>query len=176
MNWDEYFLKIAETVALNSKCCSRHIGAVLVRDKAIISTGYNGPPRGMKPCWIDRWCVGYDRVGANIYDGYAYKFGCPRIERGYKSGEGLHLCPAAHAERNALIQAARTGVSTEGTTLYCFCEQVCKDCASEIVNAGVKRLVYLAGGKPYDNLAGHILAECGMEISVIDMPHLAKRV
>jgi dCMP deaminase len=162
--FDDYFLRIAREVASNSKCYSRKIGAVLVKDKAIIASGYNGPPRGMHPCrytnafgdlWID---------------------GCPRKEQGFASGEGLHLCPAAHAERNALIQAARTGVSTKGTTLYCYCEQVCKDCAAEIVNAGVERLVYLDGGVPYDDLAGKILAECNIIVDVIPgYAHLPKR-
>ena len=157
-NWDDYFLRIAKVVAENSKCHSRKIGAVLVKDKAIISSGYNGPPRGMAPCAVNG------------------KPACPRKEQGYPSGQGLHLCPAAHAERNALIQAARTGVSTLGTTLYCYCEQVCKDCAVEIVNAGVERLVYLDGAAPYDDLAGKILASCNITVDVIPgYAHLEKR-
>jgi len=163
-NWDDYFLRIAKVVSENSKCHSRKIGAVLVKDKAIISTGYNGPPRGMTECGV-----------LNDY-GDIWRPACPRKEQGFASGEGLHLCPAAHAERNALIQAARTGVSTKGTTLYCYCEQVCKDCAAEIVNAGVERLVYLDGGVPYDDLAGKILAECNIIVDVIPgYAHLPKR-
>ncbi len=157
LDFDTYFMQIAAVVATKSTCWSRQIGAVLVKDKAIISTGYNGPPRGMSPC----------KVLNDFGDLYEYK--CPRREQGYKSGEGLHLCPAAHAERNALIQAARTGVSTMGSTLYCHCEQVCKECASEIVNAGVKRLVFLDGLPPYDKLAGRILSECKIEVVKIKM-------
>lgn len=154
--WDDYFLRIARVVAENSKCYSRKIGAVLVKDKAIISTGYNGPPRGMDPCTTDS----YLKTGV-------VEEGCPRKAAGFPSGKGLHLCPAAHAERNALIQAARTGVSTLGSTLYCYCGQVCKDCAAEIVNAGVVRLVYLEGVRPYDDLAGKILACSGIEVVVV---------
>jgi dCMP deaminase len=153
--WDDYFLDIANVVAENSKCFSRKIGAVLVRDKAIISTGYNGPPRGMDPCTYISDATG---VISEM---------CPRKAGGYPSGEGLHLCPAAHAERNALIQAARTGVSTMGSTLYCYCGQVCKDCAAEIVNAGCSRLVYLDGAVPYDNLAEKILKASGIEITIV---------
>jgi dCMP deaminase len=151
-DWDQYFLEIARIVSLASKCWSRQIGAVLVKDKAIISTGFNGPPRGMKPCTV-----------VNEF-GDGATFTCPRRKLGYKSGEGLHICPAAHAERNALIQAARTGISTKGTTLYCYCGQVCKDCAIEIANSGVKELVFLANVPDYDTLAGEILAECGVNV------------
>jgi len=151
-DWHSYFMSIAEVVATNSKCFSRKIGAVLVRDNAIIATGYNGPPRGLHPCRV-----------LNDY-GDAYIECCPRKEQGYESGKGLHLCVAAHAERNALIQAARTGVTTMGATLYCYCGQVCKDCAVEIVNAGVKRLVFLEGAPDYDSLAGYVLSQCGIEV------------
>lgn len=151
LDWDNYFMMLAKAVSVKSTCWSRQIGAVLVQDHAVISTGYNGPPRGMQPCHV------YTEFGDMVN-------ACPRKEQGYKSGEGLHLCPAAHAERNALIQAARTGVSTVGSTLYCYCGQVCKDCAVEIVNAGVKRLVYLDGQPAYDALASRILMECEIEV------------
>jgi len=168
--WDLYFLHIAKEVSKNSKCLSRQIGAVLVKDKAIISTGYNGPARGVQHCnerntsfylrldnKLDKDYLGREHITWKKYTK------CPRIELGYKSGEGLHLCQAGHAERNALIQAARNGISTKGTTLYCYCGQVCKDCAIEIVNAGVERLVYLKG-KPYDNYSEFILKESGITI------------
>lgn len=160
LDFDTYFMAIAKVVATKSTCWSRQIGAVLVKDKAIIGTGYNGPPRGMAPCHV---VTEFGEVTNGV---------CPRRELGFKSGEGLHLCPAAHAERNALIQAARTGVSTMGTTLYCYCGQVCKDCAAEIVNAGVTRLVFLAGQPEYDNLAARILMECGIEIVRLEEPHV----
>ena len=122
------------------------MGAVLVKNNTLLTGGYNGPPLGMAPCVVDE------------------QQACPRKAQGYGSGEGLHLCVAAHAERNALIQAARTGVTTMDSTLYCYCGQVCKDCAVEIVNAGVKRLVFLEGAPDYDSLAGYVLKECGVEV------------
>jgi dCMP deaminase len=159
--WDEYFMTVARVVGENSKCRSRRIGAVLVRGKSIVSTGYNGPPVGMRPCdrrWVE------DGLYGNSCEDEVLWGKCPRQAMGYKSGEGLHLCVAGHAERNALIQAAKLGIATEGTTLYCHCGQVCKDCAIEIVNAGVKTLVYLDGMPAYDALSDTILKECGMEV------------
>lgn len=157
---------IAKMVAENSKCRGRKIGAVLVKDKSIISTGYNGPPARMRPC-DERW----------RQDGLYTPFPqikaeetldrCPRRVLGFESGKGLHLCVAAHAERNALLQAAKLGIATVGTTLYCYCEQVCKDCAIEIINAGVSELVYLAGTTPYDEYAEGILSECGIKVRTV---------
>ena len=87
---------------------------------------------------------------------------CPRKAAGYKSGEGLHLCQAGHAERNAIVQAARSGVSTNGATLYCYCGQVCKDCAIEIINSGITTLVYLDGCDDYDKYSSTLLRESAM--------------
>jgi len=156
--WDLYFLRLAKEVASNSKCLSRKIGAVLVKNKAVVSTGYNGPARGMKHC-DERDLKFYLALEGNEPDellGNASK--CPRRELGYKSGEGLHLCQAGHAERNALIQAARNGISTLGTTLYCYCPTPCKDCMIEIINAGVFRLVFLKGAI-YDKYSETLLKE-----------------
>jgi len=169
--WDNYFMRIAKEVSSNSKCLSRKIGAVLVKDKAIISTGYNGPARGVSHCGErGRWF--YDRlngISRSLATGPDHKLmSCPRRVFGYPSGKGLHLCQAGHAERNALIQAARNGISTLGTTLYCYCGQVCKDCAIEIVNAGVSTLVFLKFDKNYDDYSEHILNESGIEIRRID--------
>jgi len=179
LDWDIYFLKIAKTVAENSKCLSRKIGAVLVKDKAIISTGYNGPARGVLHCnqrplefysKLDDLNNGGDgsRVtGKWFMDGdNSYPVKCPRKYFDYTSGQGLHLCQAGHAERNALIQAAKNGISTEGSTLYCYCPQVCKDCAIEIINAGVSRLVFLKG-KDYDNYSKVILKDANIKITII---------
>jgi len=139
--WDKYFLEIAEVVARNSKCCSIKIGAVLVKDKSIISTGYNGPPRGVPPC-DERHKV--DKSFLSLYEGHNTmpKEGvCPRRAFGYKSGEGLHLCVAGHAERNALINAAREGIKTYGTKLYLTCGVPCTPCLVEIINAGVEEVI-----------------------------------
>ena len=170
--WDLYFLRLAREVSKNSKCLSRKIGAVLVKDKAVISTGYNGAPRGARNCdeRLLNWYVIMNGINGNtphkvFVDELPEK--CPRRYFGYESGQGLHLCQAGHAERNALIQAARNGVSTLGTTLYCYCGQVCKDCAIEIINAGVKELVFLEG-ENYDNYSGVLLKESGIIIRQIN--------
>lgn len=136
MNWDKYFHDICETIASKSPCLSRKIGAILVKDNSIISTGYNGPPRGCVHCGADRTLLEQGTLGLladlNI---------CPRKLERFKSGEGLHLCPAVHAEMNAVIDAARKGASTLGSTLYMNCVIPCKQCMGILINAGVKEIV-----------------------------------
>ncbi len=186
--WDLYFLGIAKAVAKNSKCLSRKIGSVLVKDKSIVSTGYNGPPRKVSPCSSRISKVGRDcdRTGTAIIriDGIDYPCPgitfaalvdgttagdlihntCPRQLIGAKSGERLDLCIAGHSERNALIQAGREGISTKGSNLYCYCNIPCKDCMIEIVNFGVDTVVCL-DGPPYDILSEYIA--CEGKISVV---------
>ncbi len=122
--WDKYFLEICRAVASKSPCLSRQIGAILVYDKSIISTGYNGPARGYPHC-------GEDKV---------IKM-CPRKHLGFKSGEGLEHCPASHAEMNCVANAARIGSGTMESTLYMNSLIPCKFCAVILVNAGVKGVV-----------------------------------
>ena len=145
MSWDDYFMGIAEAVSRNSKCGSRKIGSVIVRDHRIISTGYNGPPSGSSPCWrtynynADRLVKDYlnqSQQGRKLVESE-----CPRLVGGYKSGEGLQFCIAAHAEVNAIITAARMGVSVDDAILYCNCPIPCKSCAGYIINAGIKEVV-----------------------------------
>lgn len=174
-NWDQYFMAFARLAASNTKCGSRKIGAALVVDNRVVATGYNGPPEGMPRC-SDRYrkqhAGGLMEVGqVKVLGPFEQAEGspdpqavpwpddnfCPRRVLGYPSGKGLEICVAAHAERNALLQAARLGIRTEGATLYCWCGQVCKDCAIEIVNAGVAELVFLSGQPVYDDLASEIL-------------------
>lgn len=169
MKWDKYFFDICNAVAQNSKCLSRKVGAILVKDKSIIATGYNGPPRGVPPCsmrgfydstllkelkefeeknqtYFEDMAVGLDKPGL-VKDYRNIKFtGCPRKMLGYKSGEGLSLCVGGHGERNALINAARHGVATNGAILYCNCPVPCKDCLIEIINAGISEIVYSSSG------------------------------
>lgn len=116
--WDKYFHSVCEAVASNSRCLSRQIGAILVRDSSIVATGYNGPPRGIPHCKV-----------------------CQRKELGFSSGEGLHLCPAAHAEANCIVNAARLGVSTLGATLFMNCCIPCRECLKLLINSGVKEIV-----------------------------------
>jgi dCMP deaminase len=119
MIWDEYFYNMCKVVASKSPCLSRKIGAILVRDKSIVSTGYNGPPRGIPHCEVI----------------------CPRQAKGYESGTHLEECPAQHAEENAVTNAARNGVSTLGCTLYLNTIIPCKNCFGTLINAGIKEIV-----------------------------------
>uniref|UniRef100_A0A6M3MCY3 Putative CMP/dCMP deaminase zinc-binding n=1 Tax=viral metagenome TaxID=1070528 RepID=A0A6M3MCY3_9ZZZZ len=117
--WDRYFFDICIAVSSKSSCLSRQVGAILVRDHSIVATGYNGPARGFPHC----------------------KMQCPRKVAGYKSGEGLHICPAAHAEGNCIANAARLGVIVSNTTLYLNQTTPCKDCMILLVNAGITEVV-----------------------------------
>ena len=144
MNWDKYYYNLCEVVKTNSKCLSRQIGSILVYDRSIISTGYNGPARGIPSCGerykndeflrktlTDRLI---DPDKCIIYD-------CPRYVLGYKSGEGLSLCLASHSERNCILNAARHGICTKDSTLYLSVNIPCKDCLTEIINAGIIEIV-----------------------------------
>ena len=142
-SWDQYFLKITKQVAERSTCLRRQVGAILVRDKRILATGYNGAPRGLKHC---------------------AEVGCLREQQNVPSGERHELCRGLHAEMNAFIQAANFGVSTEGATLYAT-DYPCSLCAKIAVNAGVRRIVTI-GDYP-DALAKEILREAGITVDVI---------
>lgn len=146
MNWDRYFHSICQTVASKSPCLSRKIGAILVRDNSIISTGYNGPPRGVPHCGAER----------NSIANYGYPDDmCPRKFLGHKSGDGLSMCPAVHAEMNAVIDAARKGASTIGSILYMNCLVCCKQCMGILINAGVKEIV-VENVEHYDSLVAFL--------------------
>jgi dCMP deaminase len=160
-NWDEYFYNVSITVGRNSKCLSRKIGSVLVKDKSIISTGYNGPPRGIPSC-DRRWKL--DKEFKEKYNKIKFnKPECPRKSIGFKSGEGLEVCIAGHAERNALINAARNGICTMNTTLYMSCGIPCSACLVEIINAGVEGIV-VTSMKTYDNSAMYLLKNSDLKI------------
>lgn len=117
---DEYFMEIAEVVAKRSTCLRNHVGAVIVRDKRILSTGYNGAPRNLEHC-LD--------------------IGCMREQQNIASGTRHEICRAVHAEQNAIIQSALHGVSIEDATLYCT-HQPCILCAKMIINSKIKRVVF----------------------------------
>ncbi len=139
-SWDEYFMHIATQVAKRSTCLRRQVGAILVKDKRILATGYNGAPRGLPHC-LD--------------------IGCLREKEGVPSGYRQELCRGLHAEQNAIIQAAFYGVPIEGSDLYTT-HQPCITCAKMIINAGIKRVVY---GAPYpDDLGKQMLREAGVEL------------
>ena len=144
-SWDEYFMDMAVLTAKRSTCLRRQVGAVIVKDKHIIATGYNGAPRGVPHC---------DEKG-----------GCLRQELNVPSGERHELCRALHAEQNAIIQAATLGQSIEGGTIY-VTNQPCVICAKMIINAGIRRIV-VKEGYP-DELAVEILREAGLSIVMLE--------
>jgi dCMP deaminase len=167
-SWDEYFYNVSRQVARNSKCFSRRIGAVLVEDKSIISTGYNGPPRGAPRCDM-RWKL--DLEFAEKYkdkvEGKNLSRMCPRRVIGFQSGEGLNICVAGHAERNALINAARNGIKTKGTSLYMTCGIPCSPCLIEIINAGVKEII-VTSLRVYDNSSMYLLNQSDLGVRLFD--------
>lgn len=141
-NWDDYFMKIAQDVSKRSTCRRRQVGAVLVKDKRILTTGYNGVPKGLLHCIND---------------------GCLREALNIPSGEKHELCKAVHAEQNAIIQAAYHGVSIDGSTLYCT-HAPCSLCAKMLINAGVKRVVF---GESYpDKYAMEFFDWAGVEVEM----------
>jgi len=146
MEWDKYFHLICESVASKSPCLSRKIGAILVRDKSIVSTGYNGPPRGIPHCGTPRLLkdAALDKAITNSKHNFKptdFRFKCPRKVLGYKSGTHMELCPAQHAEENAVSNAARIGASTIGTTLYMNSVVPCQKCYGTLINAGIVEIV-----------------------------------
>ena len=189
--WDKYYYGLCKEVSKNSQCLSRKIGAILVKDKSIVSTGYNGPPRGVRTC-DTRWLVDSqlieefnnrvtqkgrsDKKITSIKLGldeelYKEKFEgkCPRYvpEMGFKSGEGLEWCVAGHAERNALINAARFGIATKGTKIYMDCGVPCTPCLVEIINAGIEEVI-VSKMTFYDQSAEYPVKESGISIRVYD--------
>jgi dCMP deaminase len=145
--WDEYFMEIAEITAKRSTCMRRSVGAVIVRDRHVMTAGYNGAPRGVAHC--------------------EERGGCLRERMGIPSGERHELCMALHAEQNAIIQAAALGQSIEGAAIY-ITHQPCVICAKMIINAGIKRII-VREGYP-DQLSVDILAEAGLKIVIIGSP------
>ena len=139
--WDQYFMDIAEMVAKRSNCSRRHVAAVLVKDKRIISTGYNGTPRGIKNC---------------------NEGGCPRCSSNAPSGEKLGECLCCHAEENSIVQAAYHGISVAGATLYTTYSP-CLLCSKMIINAGIKEVVYKQRYS-IDSTSMRLLAEAGITV------------
>lgn len=145
--WDEYFMQIARIVALRSNCMKRKVAAVIVRERRIISTGYNGTPRGAKNC---------------------NEGGCPRCNSLADSGTMLSECLCSHAEENSIVQAAYHGISVKGTTLYSTFSP-CLLCTKMIINAGISRVVYNLE-YPLNDTAQKLLAETGVEVCHLALP------
>ena len=169
MKWDKYFHSICQTVAQNSSCLSRKIGAILVKDNSIISSGYNGPPRGVKHCneryIIDNELRGYLKSQKIDPDNEAIHNVCPRQVLGFKSGEGLHLCIAGHAERNTLINAARHGIKTKNCKIYMDCGVPCTPCLVEIINAGIEEII-ITKKSFYDTSSQYLLDNCNLTVRI----------
>ena len=138
--WDKRFMELCELVATWTSCAreNRAVGAIITKNKRILTTGYNGAPSGIKTC-VERG-------------------ECLRKKCGIESGTRAELCYAIHAEQNAIIQAAKLGVSIEGATLYCT-HQPCVICAKMIINAGIARVVYKEGYP--DEFSLRLFAEAG---------------
>ena len=143
---DEYFLKIASVVAERSTCRRHHVGAVAVRDKHILATGYNGAPSGAKDC---------------------LELGCLREELNIPSGERHEICRGIHAEQNVIIQATLHGVSLEGSTIYAT-HTPCRLCAKMLVNAKIKR--YVSSGQYNDEIFLDLFREAGIEVNTKKRP------
>ncbi|MEG0071131.1 MAG: cytidine/deoxycytidylate deaminase family protein [Raoultibacter sp.] len=141
-SWDEYFMKLATEVASRTTCMRRAVGAIIVKDRRILSTGYNGVPTGIRHC---------------------NEVGCLREQLGVPSGQRHEICRGLHAEQNAIIQAARYGINIEGASIY-ITTQPCIVCAKMIINAGITEIVYQ---NPYpDELSQEMLAESGIVLRV----------
>lgn len=173
MNWDEWYLEMCRTVAKKSNCLSRKIGAVLVKDKAIVAQGYNGPPRGVPHCGhrhqLDPAVMKLYTDKGLTEDQIKTKTAntCPRYILGYKSGQGLDLCVAGHAERNAIINAARNGIATKDCKLYMDCGIPCTPCLVEIINSGIEEII-VTNLKYYDMSAEYVLTNSDLKFRVYD--------
>ena len=143
-SWETYFMDITFLVAKRSTCLRRSVGAIIVKDKRILSTGYNGAPTSIKHC---------------------VETGCLREELNVASGEKHELCRGIHAEQNAIIQAAYHGVSIKGATLYCT-NLPCSICTKMIINAGINKICYESGYA--DSLAEEMLKEAGVDVIKFD--------
>ena len=139
-SWEEYFMEIAQVVASRSTCLRRQVGAVVVKNRQILTTGYNGPPRGVAHC---------------------EQTGCLRDRLGVPSGERHELCRGLHAEMNAIVQAAHNGVQIAGAEMYST-TQPCSLCAKMIINAGIS-VVHFSGPYP-DELALQMFQEANVEL------------
>lgn len=143
-SWDEYFLEIANLVSTRSTCLRRKVGAVIVKDKRILATGYNGAPSGIKHCSITK---------------------CLRETLNIPSGERHELCRGLHAEQNALLQASLYGVSLKDASIYCT-NQPCIICAKMLINAGIKEII--PGAHYNDKMSEQFLKEAKIKVRIAE--------
>ena len=142
-DWDNYFMSIAHSVKKRADCKKRKVGAILVKDRQIISTGYNGTPRGLKNCT---------------------EGGCERCSSNLPSGKDLDKCSCSHAEENAIVQAALHGIHTKNATMYTTLTS-CTICSKMMINAGIKRIV--AESKYSDNLGTKLLKDAKIVMDIL---------
>ena len=140
-SWDEYFMEIANVVAKRSNCSRRHVAAVIVKDRHILSSGYNGTPHGTKNC---------------------FEGGCPRCSGKVASGTHLDECLCVHAEQNAICQAAFHGSAVKGATIYVTISP-CLTCAKLIVNAGIEEVVY-GGDYAFLDTVKKMFSDAGVKV------------
>lgn len=145
-SWDEYFIQITELVASRSTCLRRSVGAVIVKNRHILATGYNGAPSGISHC---------------------AKTGCIRARMNIPSGQRHELCRGTHAEQNGIVQAAKHGTPIEGATIYVNTKP-CSICSKMIINSGIKRVCYL--GDYSDKMSEEMMAEAGIEMVQFNPP------
>ena len=142
--WDNYFMKIAEDVSTRSTCLRRHVGAVIVKDKRILTTGYNGAPTGIAHCTEET---------------------CLRMKYNVPSGERHELCRGLHAEQNAIIQAAYHGVSLKGAKIY-VTHKPCSICTKMLINSGIDTFIFRSYNE--DTLADEMTSEAGIKIIIME--------
>lgn len=143
-DWNEYFMRMAELAAERSTCTRRKVGAVLVKDKRVLATGYNGAPKKIPHC---------------------EETGCLRKQLNIPSGQRHEICRGIHAEQNLIAQSAVHGVKTEGATVYCT-NQPCIICAKLLINAGIKKIYYK---RPYnDKFPMQILKQSNVIIKLLE--------
>ena len=147
-SWDSYFMEITQVVATRSTCLRRQVGALLVREKRILSSGYNGSPRGLAHC---------------------LQVGCLREEMNIPSGQRQELCRGLHAEQNAIVHAAYHGINIAGSVLY-VTHQPCIICAKMIINAGITKVIF-AGEYP-DQISIELLDQAGIDLVQIGRAHV----
>ena len=144
-SWPEYFMSITRMVAMRTTCLRRAVGAILVKDKRILATGYNGAPAGLRHC---------------------EEVGCLREDSSIPSGTRHELCRGLHAEQNAIIQAAYHGLAINGATLYCT-NKPCVICSKMLINAGIQQIYYAEG---YDDpLSDAMFEEAGLKVEKLDL-------
>jgi dCMP deaminase len=150
--WDEYFMNIVELVKTRSTCLRRQVGALIVKDKRILASGYNGAPVGCKHC---------------------VEIGCLRDKLGIPSGQRHELCRATHAEQNAIVQAAYSGTSVRDSVMY-VTTQPCVLCAKLAINAGITKIIF-KGDYP-DDLSMELLQEAGVRVIKFEEPEDALNI